>query len=133
MNYANCNAYNADFDGDEMNCHFVQVRTFSPFAQNRILTLHSFSHLPSHSLSPPLHRHRMRSLEPKPRSSVILTISILFPPVGRPYEVSFKIMLRVVSSSLAKTHSFAVKNFNNFFILQSLAYRALKLCPIWRT
>jgi DNA-directed RNA polymerase beta' subunit len=25
MNYANCNAYNADFDGDEMNCHFVQV------------------------------------------------------------------------------------------------------------
>jgi DNA-directed RNA polymerase I subunit RPA1 len=24
MNYANCNAYNADFDGDEMNCHFVQ-------------------------------------------------------------------------------------------------------------
>ncbi len=26
MNYANCNSYNADFDGDEMNCHFVQVR-----------------------------------------------------------------------------------------------------------
>lgn len=26
MNYANCNAYNADFDGDEINCHFVQVR-----------------------------------------------------------------------------------------------------------
>jgi DNA-directed RNA polymerase I subunit RPA1 len=26
FNYANCNAYNADFDGDEMNCHFVQVR-----------------------------------------------------------------------------------------------------------
>lgn len=25
MNYANCNSYNADFDGDEMNCHFVQV------------------------------------------------------------------------------------------------------------
>ena len=25
MNYANCNTYNADFDGDEMNCHFVQV------------------------------------------------------------------------------------------------------------
>ena len=24
MNYPNCNAYNADFDGDEMNCHFVQ-------------------------------------------------------------------------------------------------------------
>lgn len=24
MNYANCNTYNADFDGDEMNCHFVQ-------------------------------------------------------------------------------------------------------------
>ena len=29
MHYANCNAYNADFDGDEINCHFVQV---SPFA-----------------------------------------------------------------------------------------------------
>ena len=28
MNYANCNAYNADFDGDEMNCHFVQVKTY---------------------------------------------------------------------------------------------------------
>ena len=26
MNYANCSSYNADFDGDEMNCHFVQVR-----------------------------------------------------------------------------------------------------------
>lgn len=25
FNYANCNAYNADFDGDEINCHFVQV------------------------------------------------------------------------------------------------------------
>jgi len=25
MNYANCNSYNADFDGDEINCHFVQV------------------------------------------------------------------------------------------------------------
>jgi DNA-directed RNA polymerase I subunit RPA1 len=30
MNYANCNAYNADFDGDEMNCHFVQVSPFYP-------------------------------------------------------------------------------------------------------
>jgi hypothetical protein len=28
MNYANCNTYNADFDGDEMNCHFVQVFFF---------------------------------------------------------------------------------------------------------
>lgn len=25
MHYANCSSYNADFDGDEMNCHFVQV------------------------------------------------------------------------------------------------------------
>jgi DNA-directed RNA polymerase I subunit RPA1 len=24
MHYSNCNTYNADFDGDEMNCHFVQ-------------------------------------------------------------------------------------------------------------
>jgi len=29
MHYANCNAYNADFDGDEINCHFVQVRVAS--------------------------------------------------------------------------------------------------------
>lgn len=26
MNYAPCKAYNADFDGDEMNGHFVQNR-----------------------------------------------------------------------------------------------------------
>ena len=26
MNYAPCKAYNADFDGDEMNGHFVQDR-----------------------------------------------------------------------------------------------------------
>ena len=26
LHYANCNSYNADFDGDEMNCHLVQVR-----------------------------------------------------------------------------------------------------------
>lgn len=25
MHYTNCNAYNADFDGDEINCHFIQV------------------------------------------------------------------------------------------------------------
>lgn len=25
MHYANCSSYNADFDGDEINCHFVQV------------------------------------------------------------------------------------------------------------
>lgn len=24
MHYANCNSYNADFDGDEMNIHFAQ-------------------------------------------------------------------------------------------------------------
>jgi len=24
MHYANCKAYNADFDGDEMNAHFPQ-------------------------------------------------------------------------------------------------------------
>ena len=24
MHYANCNTYNADFDGDEMNCHYPQ-------------------------------------------------------------------------------------------------------------
>lgn len=26
LGYANCSSYNADFDGDEMNCHFMQVR-----------------------------------------------------------------------------------------------------------
>lgn len=26
MHYANCNTYNADFDGDEINCHLPQVR-----------------------------------------------------------------------------------------------------------
>ena len=25
MHYANCNSYNADFDGDEMNLHFLQT------------------------------------------------------------------------------------------------------------
>ena len=25
LSYANCNSYNADFDGDEMNVHFLQV------------------------------------------------------------------------------------------------------------
>lgn len=30
MHYANCSSYNADFDGDEINCHFVQVRESSP-------------------------------------------------------------------------------------------------------
>lgn len=28
LHYANCSSYNADFDGDEMNCHFVQVKPF---------------------------------------------------------------------------------------------------------
>lgn len=39
MNYANCNAYNADFDGDEMNCHFLQVRFFSLCFWNASLSL----------------------------------------------------------------------------------------------
>ena len=26
MHYANCNTYNADYDGDEMNLHMVGVR-----------------------------------------------------------------------------------------------------------
>lgn len=29
LHYSNCNSYNADFDGDEMNCHLVQVSTSS--------------------------------------------------------------------------------------------------------
>ena len=29
MHYANCNTYNADFDGDEMNLHFPQVRHYT--------------------------------------------------------------------------------------------------------
>ena len=27
MHYANCNTYNADFDGDEMDAHFPQKET----------------------------------------------------------------------------------------------------------
>lgn len=37
MHYANCNSYNADFDGDEMNCHFVQneiARSEANFVMN---------------------------------------------------------------------------------------------------
>lgn len=30
MHYANCNTYNADFDGDEMNCHFPQDEVRGP-------------------------------------------------------------------------------------------------------
>jgi len=32
MHYANCNTYNADFDGDEMNIHFPQVTKKAPIA-----------------------------------------------------------------------------------------------------
>jgi hypothetical protein len=31
MHYANCNTYNADFDGDEMNCHFPQDEVRPPW------------------------------------------------------------------------------------------------------
>lgn len=34
MHYANCNTYNADFDGDEMNCHFPQSELARAEAQN---------------------------------------------------------------------------------------------------
>ena len=33
MHYANCNTYNADFDGDEMNMHFPQVRGHTALPQ----------------------------------------------------------------------------------------------------
>ncbi|CDZ97905.1 beta and beta-prime subunits of dna dependent rna-polymerase [Phaffia rhodozyma] len=34
MHYANCNSYNADFDGDEMNIHFAQSQTARAEAYN---------------------------------------------------------------------------------------------------
>jgi len=39
MHYANCNTYNADFDGDEMNIHFPQVLIPCRFVQATALTL----------------------------------------------------------------------------------------------
>lgn len=39
MNYAACKAYNADFDGDEMNGHFVQNR----IAQTELAEIGQFS------------------------------------------------------------------------------------------
>ena len=37
MHYANCNTYNADFDGDEINCHLPQNEV-----SNTTLSLNSF-------------------------------------------------------------------------------------------
>jgi len=45
MHYANCSSYNADFDGDEMNCHFVQVSSFNA---NAILLLLFYDYLSMH-------------------------------------------------------------------------------------
>lgn len=39
MHYANCSSYNADFDGDEINCHFVQVRLAYCFQHEYIVTV----------------------------------------------------------------------------------------------
>lgn len=43
MNYAPCKAYNADFDGDEMNGHFLQNRVAQVEASD--LGLFSFARL----------------------------------------------------------------------------------------
>lgn len=46
MHYANCSSYNADFDGDEMNAHFVQVRAsfrlFSSFSTTILCCFHYY-------------------------------------------------------------------------------------------
>ena len=40
MHYANCSSYNADFDGDEMNAHFVQVSLMNTLSYAFTLFLH---------------------------------------------------------------------------------------------
>jgi len=72
MNYANCNAYNADFDGDEMNCHFVQVRPL-PLCPTSLSSPHptslyaaTLSFLSSSSSSPRPLRRRAERVKPIP-------------------------------------------------------------------
>lgn len=42
MHYANCNTYNADFDGDEMNLHFPQNELARSEAQEVVFTDHQY-------------------------------------------------------------------------------------------
>ena len=65
MNYANCNAYNADFDGDEMNCHFVQVRPFPHFSS--LLPSSLFSPHPTSLYAATLSFLSCSSSSPRPR------------------------------------------------------------------
>lgn len=39
MHYANCNTYNADFDGDEINCHLPQVQHYMMSYKMRVVSL----------------------------------------------------------------------------------------------
>ena len=43
MHYANCNSYNADFDGDEMNLHYLQ--SFQARAEGYNLSLNDKNYL----------------------------------------------------------------------------------------
>lgn len=42
MHYANCKAYNADFDGDEMNAHFPQSELARAEAYTLVSTDHQY-------------------------------------------------------------------------------------------
>lgn len=43
MHYANCKSYNADFDGDEMNLHFLQSNNAR--AEGYYLCLNDFNYI----------------------------------------------------------------------------------------
>jgi DNA-directed RNA polymerase I subunit RPA1 len=45
LHYANCKAYNADFDGDEMNAHFPQNEVARSEAYNLCMSTFSY-HFP---------------------------------------------------------------------------------------
>ena len=72
MNYANCNAYNADFDGDEMNCHFVQVRPSFAFPCSSVPP----SSLPLSSVPAPPHSTLQPSLPLLPLFFVVPVIPV---------------------------------------------------------
>jgi DNA-directed RNA polymerase I subunit RPA1 len=42
LHYANCKAYNADFDGDEMNAHFPQNEVARSEAYNLCMSIFSY-------------------------------------------------------------------------------------------
>ena len=42
MHYANCNSYNADFDGDEINLHFPQTHLGRAESYHIVSTVHQY-------------------------------------------------------------------------------------------